>query len=182
MGFCLAEECACRGAKVILVSGPVNLQCSESIERIDVESTKEMYDAVVARFPEADVAILSAAVADFKPQVISDMKIKREGKGLTLQLQSTQDIAAAVGKMKKHHQRIVAFALEVSNEETNAKQKLERKNADFIVLNSTRIPNTTFRSDDNQITIISHDRKVYFEKKSKKDVAKDIVNELKKIL
>lgn len=182
MGFCLAEECACRGAKVILVSGPVNLQCSESIERIDVESTKEMYDAVVARFPEADVAILSAAVADFKPQVISDKKIKREGKGLTLQLQSTQDIAATVGKMKKHNQRIVAFALEVSNEETNAKQKLERKNADFIVLNSTRIPNTTFRSDDNQITIISHDRKVYFEKKSKKDVAKDIVNELKKIL
>lgn len=182
MGFSLAEECYKRGAKVVLVAGPVSLHCSAGIERIDVESTQEMYDTVMECFPRADAAILCAAVADFKPMAIAHTKIKREKDVLTLQLEATQDIAAAVGRIKTAKQRIVAFALEVTDEEANAQRKLERKNADFIVLNSTRIPGTTFRSDDNQITIISHDKKLCFEKKSKPEVAKDIVNELKAIL
>ncbi len=182
MGFSIAEECVRRGAKVVLVAGPVSLQCSQQIERIDVESTEEMYNAVIARFPQADAAILCAAVADFKPLTIADKKIKRESDELTLHLQSTQDIAATVGKMKTKQQRIVAFALEVNDEEENAQRKLERKNADFIVLNSTRIPNTTFRADDNQITIMTHNKKLYFEKKPKAEVAKDIINELSAIL
>ena len=138
MGFALAEECARRGAVVKLITGPVNLTCSSTIERIDVESCEEMYNAAVAAFPDADAAILCAAVADFKPAEVADEKIKREGNELTLHLQSTKDIAAALGKMKHPDQILVGFALETNNEEEHAEQKLHKKNLDFIVLNSTR--------------------------------------------
>ncbi len=178
MGFALAEECSARGAEVTLIAGPVTRTCSDSIHRIDVESCEEMYQAAIAGFKSSDAAILCAAVADFRPEYVSDKKIKREGDDLVIRLKPTHDIAAQLGKMKRESQRIVAFALETNDEEVNALHKLEKKNADFIVLNSTRIPGTTFQSDDNQITIISHDGKKCFEKKNKRDVAKDIVNEL----
>jgi len=182
MGFALAEECRRRGAEVTLVAGPVHLECSEKINRIDVESCQQMYDTCMEAYSSSDAAILCAAVADFKPQTFSENKIKREKNGLHIDLQSTQDIAAALGKQKKKGQRLVAFALETNNEETNAKAKLEKKNADFIVLNSTKIPGTTFQSDENQITIISSKGKKDYEKKNKSQVARDIVDELSSIL
>ena len=182
MGFALAEDCLLRGAKVILIAGPVSLTCSAAIERIDVESCNEMYDATVREYPKCDAAILCAAVADFRPQQIAKHKIKREGDSLALTLIPTQDIAATIGKMKSEKQRLVVFALETNEEECNARKKLERKNADFIVLNSTRIPGTTFQSDDNQITIISKDRKKVYDKKPKAEVARDIINELVSLL
>ena len=182
MGFALAEDCLQRGAKVILIAGPVSLTCSAAIERIDVESCNEMYDATVREYPKCDAAILCAAVADFRPKQIANHKIKREGDNLTLTLIPTQDIAATIGKMKSEKQRLVVFALETNEEERNARKKLERKNADFIVLNSTRIPGTTFQSDDNQITIISKDRKKVYDKKPKAEVARDIINELVSLL
>lgn len=182
MGFALAEDCLQRGAKVILIAGPVSLTCSAAIERIDVESCNEMYDATVREYPKCDAAILCAAVADFRPQQIANHKIKREGDNLTLTLIPTQDIAATIGKMKSEKQRLVVFALETNEEEYNARKKLERKKADFIVLNSTRNPGTTFQSDDNQITIISKDRKKVYDKKPKAEVARDIINELVSLL
>ena len=182
MGFALAEDCLQRGAKVILIAGPVSLTCSAAIERIDVESCNEMYEATVREYPKCDAAILCAAVADFRPQQIVNHKIKRDGDNLTLTLIPTQDIAATIGKMKSEKQRLVVFALETNEEEHNARKKLERKNADFIVLNSTRIPGTTFQSDDNQITIISKDRKKVYDKKPKAEVARDIIDELVSLL
>ncbi|MBF1453966.1 MAG: phosphopantothenoylcysteine decarboxylase, partial [Prevotella nigrescens] len=118
MGFALAEECSRRGAKVLLVAGPVSLTCSDSIQRIDVESCKEMYDAAVGEFPNCDAAILCAAVADFRPDEVAEQKIKREGDDLLLKLKPTQDIAAAIGGIKGEEQRIVAFALETNEEES----------------------------------------------------------------
>ena len=182
MGFALAEECLRRGAQVTLVAGPVSLSCSESIRRIDVESCQQMYEATTNTFPTADVAILCAAVADFQPEQVADQKIKRKDQDLVIRLKPTHDIAAAVGQMKRDDQRIVAFALETNDEEQNARLKLQKKNADMIVLNSTRIPGTTFRSDDNQITIISKHHQKAFDKKPKAEVAKDIIDELEKTL
>ena len=182
MGFALAEECSRRGAKVVLVAGPVSLTCSNRIQRVDVESCREMCEAAVGEFPNCDVAILCAAVADFRPETIAEQKIKRVGDELLLKLKPTQDIAATIGSMKGEGQRIVAFALETNEEESNAQRKLEKKNADFIVLNSTRIPGTTFQADDNQITIINKEGKKSYAKKPKAEVARDIVDELVSIL
>ena len=182
MGFALAEECFKRGANVTLVAGPVHIACSEGINRIDVESCEQMYEACQKAFPAANAAILCAAVADFKPLSFSDTKIKREKDNLHIDLQPTHDIAAALGQQKTSQQRIVAFALETNNEETNASAKLVKKNADFIVLNSTRNAGTTFQTDDNQITIISKGGKKEYEKKRKHLVARDIIDELVSIL
>ena len=182
MGFALAEECARRGAKVVLVAGPVSLTCSDGIQRVNVESCKEMFEAAVRVFPDCDAAILCAAVADFRPEAIAEEKIKRVGDDLVLKLKPTQDIAATIGRMKEKSQRIVAFALETNEEENNAQRKLEKKNADFIVLNSTRIPGTTFQADDNQITIINKEGKKRYAKKPKTEVARDIIDELVAIL
>ena len=182
MGFALAEECSRRGARVVLVAGPVSLTCTENIQRVDVESCKEMYEVAVEEFPNCDAAILCAAVADFRPETIAEQKIKRVGDELLLKLKPTQDIAATIGSMKGEGQRIVAFALETNEEESNAQRKLEKKNADFIVLNSTRIPGTTFQADDNQITIINKEGKKSYAKKPKTEVARDIIDELVSIL
>ena len=182
MGFALAEECAKRGAEVTLITGPVSLQCSPDIHRTDVESCEEMYQAATQAFEQSDAAILCAAVADFRPGEVADKKIKREKDDLELRLVPTHDIAAALGKMKQKHQRIVAFALETNDEESNAQKKRKKKNADFIVLNSTRNPGTTFRTDDNQITIISEEGKKEYEKKPKTEVAHDIIDELAHLL
>lgn len=178
MGFAIAEECRKRGAVVTLVAGPVALSCSNGIKRIDVESCKEMYDATTKAFADSDIAILAAAVADFKPQTKASQKIKRGESDMTIKLCPTQDIAEALGKQKRNDQTIVAFALETNDEELNAKKKLEKKNADFIVLNSLRNEGTCFQTDNNQIEIISAKGKLSFQKKSKKEVAGDIVDAL----
>lgn len=182
MGFALAEECAKRGAEVTLIAGPVALSCSSGIHRVNVESCQEMYNASIEAFPWQDAAILCAAVADFKPATTADRKIKRGEDGLRLQLEPTQDIAASLGKMKQERQRLVAFALETDHEESNAESKLKKKNADFVVLNSTRNKGTTFHTDDNQIIIVSPQGKKEYGKKPKSEVARDIVNELVSIL
>ena len=182
MGFAIAEECYRRGADVTLISGPVSMKCSDGINRIDVENCESMYNEATKAFNNCDAAILCAAVADFKPENVADKKIKRENNDLIIKLKSTHDIAASLGKIKNSKQKIVAFALETNDEEMNAKHKLEKKNADFIVLNSTRISGTTFRSDENQITIISKDGKKEYDKKPKSEVATDIIDELANIM
>lgn len=182
MGFSLAEECLKRGFEVYLVAGPVSLNCSAGIHRIDVESCQQMYEQATRLFPDMDATILCAAVADFKPANEATQKIKREGDDLILTLKPTQDIAAALGQMKTANQRLVIFALETNDEEANAKKKLEKKNADFVVLNSTRNEGTTFRSNDNKITIISRQGKKEYDKKPKTEVACDIIDELCNIL
>ena len=161
MGYALAEECAMRGAKVELVSGPTRLNpVHPNIKCTRVESAKEMYDAATSLFPNADAAILCAAVADFTPEGCADQKIKREAGGQTLKLLPTNDIAAALGKAKKAGQALVGFALETNDEENNAKGKLERKNLDFIVLNSLRDKGAGFCYDTNKITIINREGEI----------------------
>lgn len=182
MGFALAEECARRGAEVTLVAGPVSLACSEAIHRIDVESCEEMYQAATEAFKDSDAAILCAAVADFRPATQATQKIKREKDDLVLRLEPTHDIAAALGKMKTEKQVLVGFALETNDEESNAKKKLEKKNLDFIVLNSLRHEGTCFQSDENQISIISKEGQRDYEKKAKQEVAKDIISEMERFL
>ena len=178
MGFALAEECSRRGADVVLVAGPVSLQCSAAIRRIDVESADEMHAACIKAFAQSDAAILCAAVADFKPSDVVAQKIKREGNKLTLELTSTPDIAAALGREKQSNQVLVGFALETDNEETNALKKLKSKNLDFIVLNSLRNEGTCFGTDNNKVDIISDSENRQFDFKSKPEVARDIVDYL----
>lgn len=178
MGFALAEECRKRGAQVTLISGPVQLKSSEGIQRIDVESCEEMHAAATENFSQADAAILCAAVADFRPEIISEKKIKREKGDLVLRLCSTHDIARALGNAKRDGQILVGFALETNDEEENARRKLEEKNLDFIVLNSTRNEGTTFCSDYNKVTIISKDDSIDYDKKTKAEVAVDIIDRL----
>ena len=179
MGFALAEECAAKGAEVTLIAGPVALSTKQQgIRRIDVESCEEMYNAAVEAFAESDAAILCAAVADFRPEHTEDKKIKREKDDLVLRLMPTHDIAAELGRRKKSGQKLVGFALETNDEENNACLKLEKKNLDFIVLNSLRNEGTCCRSDENQIKIISRDGCKDFPKKKKDEVAEDIVKEL----
>ncbi len=180
MGFALAEVCAERGAEVELVAGPVSLKTIHpSIRRTNVESAQEMYDAVVRLFPDADAAIMCAAVADYRPQERAEKKIKRNTDDMTLTLVPNPDIAAALGKIKRPGQLLVGFALETDNEEQNALSKMQRKNLDFIVLNSLQEPGAGFRCDTNRITILSRDgEKQSFGLKSKKEVAADIVDTL----
>lgn len=182
MGFAIAEECLRRGADVTVVAGPVSLSCSSSIRRLDVESCQDMYDAATSEFADADVAILAAAVADFRPALVADRKIKRGKDDMVITLCPTHDIAAALGASKKAGQTLVAFALETNDEEANAMRKLEKKNADFVVLNSLRNEGTCFRTDQNQIEIVSRDGKTSYEKKSKADTASDIVDYLEKVV
>ena len=187
MGFALADECASRGAKVILVSGPVQLQTRYPMyRRVDVESAEEMYQAATSAFPEADAAILCAAVADYTPAHVADEKIKREQTGdMTLALKATRDIAAALGKQKAclgERKVLVGFALETQNEQQNAKDKLERKNLDFIVLNSLNDKGAGFRCDTNKITIIDAEGRTEYSLKSKAEVAGDIVDRLVEVL
>ena len=185
MGIALAEECARRGADVTLILGPVqaqitNLRSQISIQK--VESCLQMRDAAVEAFPNSDAAILCAAVADFRPAEVAEQKIKRVGDDLDIHLVPNPDIAAQLGQMKREGQVLVGFALETNDEQQNAERKLAKKNLDFIVLNSLRNEGTCFRSDENQIAIISSCGRVDYEKKSKKQVATDIIDELSKRL
>lgn len=183
MGYAICEELAARGAKVILVSGPVKVKARhKNIRVIPVESAHEMYEACVANFPLADAAIMTAAVADYTPATKADQKIKRVG-DMTLELKPTEDIAAAMGTMKTAKQLLVGFALETNDEEANAAKKLQKKNLDFIVLNSLNDKGAGFGVDTNKITIFeSNGRHTAYELKSKVDVAADIVDKLEEYL
>ena len=186
MGFALAEECVRRGADVTLVCGPVSTQLSpmaaQLIKRINVESCQEMFNAATTVFPNCNAAILCAAVADFRLDHQADQKIKREGDDLQLRLLPNPDIAAELGRMKQSGQRLVGFALETNDEQANAQKKLQKKNLDFIVLNSLRNEGTCFQSDENQISIINADGQRDYERKSKSAVAKDIIDQLAMLL
>lgn len=181
MGFALAEECATRGAKVELIAGSVGLKTKHpNIHRTDVTSAQQMYEVATTCFPTCDTAILCAAVADFTPSTITDRKIKREGSGgIHLDLQPTQDIARELGRMKQKGQKLIGFALETDHEIEHAQGKLQRKNLDFIVLNSLRNPGAGFAHDTNQITLLFADgTRKDFGLKSKTEVASDIVDHL----
>ena len=185
MGFALAEACAQQGAEVTLIAGPVSLTTTHpNIQRIDVESAEEMYQAAMTAFPEADAGILCAAVADYRPEIQADEKIKRESKGeMMLHLVPNKDIDASLGAIKREGQVLVGFALETNNEATNAESKLKRKNLDFIVLNSLRDAGAGFRCDTNKISIIDRQGETTgYPLKSKQGVAVDIVNKLATLL
>lgn len=181
MGYAIAEECANRGAKVTLVSGPVSIKCiHKNVDIIKVESAEEMYKASVEAFAESDVAILSAAVADYAPVDVATSKIKREKQEIpVIKLKKNPDIAASLGQIKKSGQILVGFALETDNEVQNALDKIKRKNLDFIVLNSLADKNAGFGVDTNKVTIIDQNASsIDYDLKSKKEVAKDIINHL----
>lgn len=182
MGFALAEECAARGAEVTLIAGPVAQKTKHpNIQRIDVESAAEMHQAAVANYQAADAGILCAAVADFTPLESADKKLKRNEENLTLQLKPTKDIAATLGASKRENQVLVGFALETDNEIEHAQSKLERKNFDFIVLNSLKDEGAGFQYDTNRIRIIDRQGNTAYELKPKREVAKDIIDRLETI-
>lgn len=183
MGLAIAEVCAARGARVELVCGPIQKTTQHpSIRRTDVESASEMFEVATRLFPDVDAAILCAAVADFTVKTVAASKIKRQGDSLNLQLVPTRDIAAALGGMKQPGQRIAGFALETDNERNNARDKLLRKNFDFIVLNSLNDPGAGFMHDTNKISIITRDEEKNFPLKPKTEVARDIVDSLCELL
>lgn len=179
MGFALAEACAARGADVELIAGPVALTThNPRIHRTDVVSAEEMLRAAEMAFPTADAAILCAAVADFTPKETAKEKIKRGPEGLTLSLRPTPDIAASLGAMRREGQVLAGFALETCDEVVHAREKLERKHLDFIVLNSLRDEGAGFGHDTNRISIITADAQRDFPLKSKRDAADDIIDQL----
>lgn len=174
MGYALARICQKKGAEVILISGPTEQKFDG--QTIRTTSAEEMYKACVEEFPKADITILCAAVADFTPETKADQKIKREKEDFILRLHPTHDIAAALGQQKKNNQLLIGFALETQNEIKNAQSKIERKNLDYIVLNSLRDKGAGFGTDTNKITVLSKDGGIKtFPLKSKEEVARDIV-------
>ena len=180
MGFAVAERLASLGAKVILVTGPVVLQCkNENIVRIDVVSAAEMHTQCLNYFGECNGAIMVAAVADFAPVIVDDQKIKRTSANYLLELRPNPDIAASLGKIKRADQVLVGFALETNDEEQNALLKLQKKNLDFIVLNSLRDSGSGFQHDTNKIKILDKSGTITnYDLKPKTEVAVDIVNKL----
>ena len=183
MGYAIAEEAARRGAEVIIVSGPVSITTSTpNINVIKVESAREMYDQCVNIYPNCDLGIMCAAVADYAPAEYVDSKIKREKEEIpVIKLIKNPDIAAALGAMKAPSQKLVGFALETNNEESNALDKLHRKNLDMIVLNSLQDSGACFGTDTNKITTYFYNgEKLEFPLKSKVEVAKDIIDSILK--
>ncbi len=180
MGFAIANELAEQGADVTLVTGPVSLDINHPrIQRINVESAAEMLEASQAHFPKMNAAVMCAAVADYRPAIQADQKIKRKENELSIELEATVDIAATLGGMKEENQLLVGFALETQDEFKNAESKLQKKNLDFIVLNSLQDKGAGFGVDTNKITILSKDNKAQeFELKQKTEVAADIVKKI----
>ncbi len=177
MGLAIAEEMKKRGGEVTLVLGPSNLQVNGGINLIKVTSAEEMYNACIKVFTSADIAIMSAAVADYTPGKVSSEKIKKQEDEFTVQLTKTKDILKTLGSLKTKDQLLVGFALETNNETAYAVQKLQSKNADMIVLNSLQDAGAGFGHDTNKITIFDRaGRSFPFGIKSKKEVAADIVN------
>ncbi len=183
MGIAIAENLAKRGAKVTLILGPSKLSTTvKGISTINIQTAQQMYEAAISHFPNVDIAILAAAVADYRPKNVANEKIKKKSNKMQLELEKTYDIAAALGK-NKTNQINVGFALETTNEVENAIGKLKRKNFDFIVLNSLNDKGAGFNHDTNQVTLIDKNNNLEeFELKTKVEVANDIVNKIVKML
>ena len=184
MGYSIAEALSNEGAEVILISGPVkNQKINSTVKIITVVSAAEMYQKTIDHFKKSDAAILTAAVADYTPMKVSEKKIKDHSSNLILELKPTKDIAAELGRMKNKKQKLIGFALETDNELKNAKAKLKKKNLDLIVLNSMNDKDACFGTDTNKVTFIDKNNNICkFELKQKSEVAKDIVDELIKLL
>ena len=180
MGYAIAEELAEQGAEVILVSGPTNLNVQNpNINKIGVQTAQEMYENCIKYFPDCDAAIMSAAVADYRPSEQFEKKVKRTADDMHITLEPNKDIAAELGKIKKKNQLLVGFALETDNEFENAQKKINTKNLDFIVLNSLKDKGAGFGVDTNKISVIDNmGNQNKYELKQKYEVAVDIVNEL----
>ena len=181
MGYAVAEELAVRGARVTLISGRTSLPCPKGVERVDVLSAEQMYDACVERFQQSDGAVMCAAVADYTPRVVADEKLKKGDNDMQIELKRTKDIAAALGA-QKGERLLVGFAMETHNEMQNAQSKLQRKNFDFIVLNSLRREGAGFRGDTNVVTLIDAEASEELPLMSKRDVARHIVDKMEKSL
>lgn len=178
MGYEIARVAADLGAEVTLISGPTHLQIAEDhVNLIKVVSTQDMYDAAMANFEAADVVIAAAAVADYKPESVADQKIKKADETLTIRLTKTQDILRSLGE-RKQHQKLIGFALETNNELENAKAKLQKKNLDFVVLNSLQDKGAGFQNDTNKVSFVFQDEVKTFGLKPKSEVAVDILNEI----
>lgn len=177
MGYAIADELMRRGAQVKLVTGPVSIQADTGVQIVRTTSAKEMFDACMSEGEDYDIAVMAAAVADYTPVAPSAQKIKKEGDELTVTLKRTNDILASLGAQKRHDQVLVGFALETENEETNAKAKLEKKNADLLILNSLNDEGAGFGKDTNKITLFYKDgSQKSFPLKTKSELAKDIVD------
>ncbi len=181
MGYAVAEELACRGAKVTLVSGRTALECPKGVDRVDVLSAEDMYKACCEVFPATDGAVMCAAVADYTPQTVAEQKLKKGEGDMSIALKRTSDIAATLGKMKGERV-LVGFAMETENEQVNAEGKLQRKNFDFIVLNSLRVEGAGFRGDTNVVSLIDREGREDLPLMSKSDVAKCIVDKMEKLV
>jgi phosphopantothenoylcysteine decarboxylase/phosphopantothenate--cysteine ligase len=184
MGIALADAASEYGAEVVLVLGPVNISPkNSSVKVVNVTTAQSMADECLSRFSACDIAILSAAVADFTPEEVKGEKIKKDAGELVLRLKPTIDIAESLGKTKKRSQLLAGFALETNNEIKNAKEKLIRKNLDIIILNSLKETGAGFSYDTNKITIIDRNNNIdKFELKSKEEAAKDILNKIVSII
>ena len=182
MGYAVAESLAKRGAEVVLVSGRTALEKPQGVERVDVLSAEQMFEACVERFSKMDGAVMCAAVADYTPQVVAQEKIKKSDDDMSISLKRTRDIAAHMGQYKREGQVLVGFAMETENEEQNAAGKLARKNLDFIVLNSLRKEGAGFRGDTNIVSLIDSREKVDLPLMSKADVAERIVDKIESFL
>lgn len=178
MGFALAAVFAEAGAEVTLIAGPTVLKAPRGVKRVDVTSAAEMYEAVIPRYEDADIAILSAAVADYRPAKPADAKIKKKDSALTIELEPTKDILKTLGGMKKAGKVLVGFALETNDAESNARGKLASKNCDLIVLNSLRDEGAGFGHDTNKVTLIGHNKEVVLGLKTKEETARDILGHL----
>ena len=181
MGYAVAEALAARGAAVTLISGRTSLDVPVGVERVDVLSAEQMYDACVERFDGADGAVMCAAVADYTPAFVADEKLKKSDNDLSIALKRTKDIAATLGQ-RKEGRVLVGFAMETQNERDNAESKLERKNFDFIVLNSLRKEGAGFRGDTNVVTLIDRDEALELPLMSKREVAEHIVDKIETLL
>ena len=180
MGYAIAEELAKRGAQVKLISGRTSLPVPKSVERIDVLSAEDMYNAAVREWADADGGVMCAAVADYTPVVVADRKLKKSDDDLRIELKRTKDIAKELGS-NKGNRTLVGFALETDNEEANAEGKLQRKNFDFVVLNSLQDAGAGFRGDTNKVTLIDRCGKEDYPLMSKQQVASVIVDKIEKI-
>jgi phosphopantothenoylcysteine decarboxylase/phosphopantothenate--cysteine ligase len=182
MGFAIADEMARLGAEVTLITGPTAESSSQTVHRVNVKTAAEMLDACTQAFPDTEIAIMSAAVADYTPTHVASQKIKKKDTDFTIALKKTTDILFTLGEMKREKQILVGFALETENEEENARYKLKKKNLDLIVLNSLQDEGAGFQKDTNKITIFNRaEEKTTYQIKSKVEVAKDICIEILKL-
>jgi phosphopantothenoylcysteine decarboxylase/phosphopantothenate--cysteine ligase len=180
MGYAIAEELATRGAKVTLISGRTTLPTPKGVDRVDILSAEDMYQAAVEAWSKADGGVMCAAVADYTPMVVADKKLKKSDDDMRIELKRTKDIAKELGATKGER-ILVGFALETDNEESNAEGKLERKNFDFVVLNSLRDAGAGFRGDTNKVTLIDRTGREEYPLMSKHDVASVIVDKIEKL-